>query len=413
MLNMVITKRSAALALCLALTCGAAAAAPISINLERVELTAFLAATYGSELKKNYVMAPSLVGDSRKVSLHVQVERDNLDSFIRDYLARMGIEVSEKGGILYLMPAGQAPMQAAPVVSIGAPPLVPAIAGQQPVEVEPAPKNEFEVYEPMNRPAAFLATVANALHPSSAVVAGQRVVINAPRDALDKIRALFGKVDIEARRVAVNATFVEVSGSQSTSRGVSLVADVLGARLGIAVGDTSGSSVSLKNANFELVLNALNTDGRFKQVSTPRVLVDESEQVDQIVGNETPTISGTSLDKNGNPIQQTTYRPSGVIIQVTPTVLGSGKINLGVDAQVSSFQQTRNGVNSSPTLIKRQVKGRVTLNDGEVIVMGGLNENKSVSSSSGLPFLPKSWAMDSGSTDNTDLVLILSASIAQ
>lgn len=413
MINLRISKVSAALALALALGSGSATAAPISINLEKVELTAFLAAMYGGELKKNYVLSPALVGDSRKVSLHVQVERDNLASFIKDYLARMGIDASEKDGILYLMPAGQVVAQAAPVAFPSMPPLVPGMAAPEAVNVEPPAKNEFEVYEPMNRPAAFLATVANAVHPASAVVAGQRVVINAPRDTLDKIKSLFDKVDIEARRVAVNATFVEVSGSQSTSRGVSLVANVLGAQLGIAVGDTSGSSVSLKNANFEMVLNALNTDGRFKQVSTPRVIVDESEQVDQIVGNETPTITGTSLDKNGNPIQQTTYRPSGVIIQVTPTVLGSGKINLGVDAQVSSFQQTRNGVNSSPTLIKRQVKGKVTLNDGEVVVMGGLNENKSVSSSSAISFLPKSWSMNSGSSDNTDLVLILSASIAR
>lgn len=63
------------------------------------------------------------------------------------------------------------------------------------------------------------------------------------------------------------------------------------------------------------------------------------------------------------------YRPSGVIVDVLPKVLGNGKINLAIDGQISSFKPTVSGVTGSPTMIKRQVKTAVTVNDGEVLLI--------------------------------------------
>lgn len=387
-------------------------AAPLTYNLEKVDLAAFLGATYGSELKQNYVVDPSLIGDARKVSLHVKVERENLGAFLRDYLGSMGIEAADRGGIVYIGPKRESP----PV----APPIVPSVDAGASIQaatplstVEPHQDKDSEIYTPQHRPVSFLASVANSVYPASAVAAGPRMVLSGRKELLAKLRALLEDLDVQSQRVTVNATFVEVSGNEAVGRGVSAVANVLGAKLGVSLGDTTTSTVSLRNANFDLVLNALNSDSRFKQVSTPRLLVEEGEEADQVVGNETPTISGVSLDKNGNPISQTTYRPSGVILHVFPKVLGSGRISMAVDGQVSSFQQTTTGVNGSPTLVKRQVKTTLTVADGEVLVIGGLSENRSVDTRSAISFLPTSWGLNSGSTSNTDLVLILSASVAK
>lgn len=397
---------------CALLASAPVVAAPLTFNLEKVDLVAFLGVTYGSELKQNYVVDPSLIGDSRKVSLHVKVERENLASFLRDYLGSMGIEAVERNGIVYIGPKRDVPVSMPPIVPrIDAGPSIQAVT---PVSsIEPHQDRDAEVYTPQHRPVSFLAAVANSVYPSSAFAAGPRMVLSGRKDLLAKLKVLLEDLDVQSQRVAVNATFVEVSGNEAVGRGVSAVANVLGAKLGVSLGDTTSSTVSLRNANFELVLNALNSDSRFKQVSTPRLLVEDGEQADQVVGNETPTISGVSLDKNGNPISQTTYRPSGVILHVFPKVLGSGRISMVVDGQVSSFQQTTTGVNSSPTLIKRQVKTSLTVADGEVLVIGGLSENRSVNNKSGISFLPASWGVNSGSTSNTDLVLILSASVAK
>jgi type II secretory pathway component GspD/PulD (secretin) len=119
------------------------------------------------------------------------------------------------------------------------------------------------------------------------------------------------------------------------------------------------------------------------------------------------------LDKNGNPIQQVTYQSSGVLLDVTPRVLGSGKINITLDGSVSSFSPTTTGVSGSPTRTKRQVQTTVTVDDGELLVIGGLNSNKEAANTSGLSFLPRSWRGSSSSTASSDLVLILSATVVK
>lgn len=212
-------------------------------------------------------------------------------------------------------------------------------------------------------------------------------------------------------RVRLSATFVEVSNTSSSNLGVSVIADVLGARLGLSVGDTSSGSLTLKTNRFQAVIDALASDGRFKQVASPSAVVDDDEKSMLSFGDSVPTIGSTTLDKNGNPNIQVQYQQSGVVLNVQPAVLGSGRINVVVDGQVSSFSKTTNGVNGSPTLSKRQVQTAVTVDDGELLMIGGLNDSRLVGATSGLSFLPETWRGKSSSSSNTDLVLILSASV--
>ena len=84
-----------------------------------------------------------------------------------------------------------------------------------------------------------------------------------------------------------------------------------------------------------------------------------------------------------------------------------------IDGQISSFKATLNGVTGSPTLTKRQVKTSVTVGDGEVLLIGGLSDAQNDDRAAGLSFLPSSWSLKNRSRSNTDLVLILTASIVK
>lgn len=77
--------------------------------------------------------------------------------------------------------------------------------------------------------------------------------------------------------------------------------------------------MSLLNTNFQLVIDALNGDTRFNQLSNSRVVGDDHTKINLTVGNETPTISSTGKDNAGNAIQNIVYRPSGVIVDVLPS----------------------------------------------------------------------------------------------
>lgn len=114
-------------------------------------------------------------------------------------------------------------------------------------------------------------------------------------------------------------------------------------------------------------------------------------------------------DNAGNPVQNVVYRPSGVIVDVVAKVLGSGKVKIAIGGQISSFKATSTGVSGSSTLIKRQVKTTITVSDGEVLLLGGLNDSQSSKTSSGFSFFPSSWAVTSNSSTQTELVLVLSA----
>ena len=64
-------------------------------------------------------------------------------------------------------------------------------------------------------------------------------------------------------------------------------------------------------------------------------------------------------------------RSCGAIFRVKPTVT-QDVIGLDIVQQLSNFAKTDTGVNNTPTLIKREVSTSVSLNDGDIIVLGGL-----------------------------------------
>ncbi|WP_161539871.1 type II secretion system protein GspD [Glaciimonas sp. PCH181] len=411
-----------------------AAPAPVSFDFAAVSLVTFAQATFKSILGRDYVISPDVVAMDRKITISVKkIDVSEVPDFVESLLKAQGIRVTERGGVYFLdaykvsldqvvqdeLGTSSKKDQSKKVAYIAdADDVGPAreVDSRQMREINRVDADADSVmYVPQNRTAEFVVLVLNsAFGGHVAQAAGSQVVLTARKERLKKIVALADVLDRPARLVDVSASFVEVSKNSSQGRGISLIASVLGAKFGVSLGSVnSGSALSLKNTNFELVIDALNNDGRFKQVSNSRVVGDENERMSLTVGDETPTISSTGKDNSGNAIQNVVYRPSGVILDVLPKVLGSGKISLAIDGQISSFQATVTGVSGSPTLVKRQVKTSVTLADGEVLLIGGLNDTKALESTSGLAFLPASWSAKSGSKLQTDLVLILSAKVAQ
>ncbi|WP_092714043.1 type II secretion system protein GspD [Janthinobacterium sp. OK676] len=408
---------------------------PVSIQLSSVSLVAFAQATFKNMLARDFVIAPDALALDRKLTVSVSsLDADRLPTFVEGILRDQGIASELRDGVYYLRAAQSS--AAAPSAIRPAAVDVPGSGSALPVFDKSAPRpmradiedgafdpgavvagrrrdHESEVYAPAGRSADFLVqVVAAAFGPRSAVAAGNQIVLTGSPSELNKMRILLGALDQLPRMVDVSASWVEVTDNASTGRGISIMANVLGAKFGASLGSVnSASAISLRNTNFQLVIDALNTDGRFKQVSNSRIVGDDYQKMVLTVGDETPTIASTGKDNSGNSVQNIVYRPSGVIVDVLPKVLGNGKINLAIDGQISSFKPTASGVTGSPTLIKRQVKTAVTVNDGEVLLIGGLNDAQTVDSSSGFSFLPSSWAARSGTKLHTDLVLILSAQV--
>jgi hypothetical protein len=73
----------------------------------------------------------------------------------------------------------------------------------------------------------------------------------------------------------------------------------------------------------------------------------------------------------------------------------------------SSFVRTETGVNDSPTLIKRGLSTVVTVQDDEIILLGGLEEEQAEESRDGLFFLPDWLKGNRRDTGNTEIILLL------
>ena len=205
----------------------------------------------------------------------------------------------------------------------------------------------------------------------------------------------------------VTGYIYEVQTGRSEGSGLALAAKLLSGRFGVSVGSSSsmGNYISFSSGTLNAMYELFRTDNRFKVVSAPQLRMDSGREAIFSVGEQVPVLGSVSYE-DGKAVQSVTYRDSGVIFKVKP-VITSSRISLNVNQQLSNFVKTDTGVNDSPTLLKREVDTSLTLKDGDIVLLGGLAENKDSQASTGLSFLPKSWSQKSDEKSRTDMVILL------
>ena len=67
---------------------------------------------------------------------------------------------------------------------------------------------------------------------------------------------------------------------------------------------------------------------------------------------------------------------------ISPAPIRESVVDLDISQELSSFVATTNGVNGSPTLLKRTVNSKLSIKSGEVVIFAGLNEKKTDESES-------------------------------
>lgn len=219
--------------------------------------------------------------------------------------------------------------------------------------------------------------------------AAEIIFAGSPREVV-ALRKLFAQLDVDAGQVVVTGALYEVStGTQQTSA-LQLAASILGDRFRFSLGaaQEAGNYASVRVSSVSAIMQALDTDSRFKVLSSPSLRVGSGQTASLTVGDDVPVLGAVTYPNGGGaPVQSVDYRSSGVLFSISP-VVRDASIAVKVDQQVSSFVATTTGVNNSPTLTKRQLTTSVSLADGDVVVIGGLRQNKDGDVSSHVPFLP-------------------------
>lgn len=231
------------------------------------------------------------------------------------------------------------------------------------------------------------------------------VFTGSPKET-ERLTKLLAQVDVPTGEVMAKAYLVEVGKNETEGSALNMVLSLLKGKLELSIaGPVLGNALKLKTSNVELVASALNSDSRFRISTAPFTRVRSGATARLQVGQDVPVLGAVVTNSGGTSSQSVDYRNSGVIIEVAPKVRES-VIDLDLTQTVSDFVQTETGLVNTPTMNKREVRTSLTVEDGEVLVIGGLNQVKTESMKSGLWFLP--WPLSKSSGDRaTELVLIL------
>lgn len=184
---------------------------------------------------------------------------------------------------------------------------------------------------------------------------------------------------IGAREVGgTTTTVVGADGSRTTTTTGNTASDalaqqaissILGASGGFAgFGGTIGGDTI-----FGTIINAVKSDTTSNLLQAPSLITLDNQQARILVGQEIPITTGQALSQNFDNAFRTVQRENvGIQLEVRPQVNSSGSIKLFLHQQVSSIAGPVSDDNSDLILNKREVETTLTVDDGQIAIIGGL-----------------------------------------
>jgi len=241
------------------------------------------------------------------------------------------------------------------------------------------------------------------------------LIISAPEPQYRQLRAVIDMLDQRRAQVLVESLIVEVNAEKALTLGIQWQAPLGSSGVGGTNFGTTGNILSLsqggtaaakagvsgglnigtvRNINGTNVLssfaNFLETNGEANILSTPTLLTLDNEEAKIVVGQNVPFITG-SFSNTGvataavNPFQTIERKDVGLTLRVKPQISESGTVNLKIYQEVSSV--TSIDERSGPTTNKRSIESNVIVDDGAIVVLGGLLSDSSEAKNSQVPSL--------------------------
>ncbi|WP_321392264.1 type II secretion system secretin GspD [Emcibacter sp.] len=153
-------------------------------------------------------------------------------------------------------------------------------------------------------------------------------------------------------------------------------------------GFAGGLAGKSNGTTFGFILNALDEDITSNILSTPSVITIDNEEARILGGQEIPITTGETLSSNNsNPFRTVNREDIGVKLTVRPQINGENGILAHIHQEVSSVAGTISSESTDLITNKREVETTVMLEDGEIMVLGGLIQQDEAVSMSGVPLL--------------------------
>ncbi len=248
------------------------------------------------------------------------------------------------------------------------------------------------------------------------------LVISAPDAVYNNLRAVIEKLDQRRAQVYVEALITEVSSTRASELGIQWstgaavgkggIAGVFnvpsgpgiietvatqGATLvdagGLTVGFI-GNEVTLSDGRkvrgLGALARALETDVDANILSTPNLLTVDNVEAKIIVGQNVPFLTGSFAQATGtgttvNPFQTIERKDVGLTLKIKPQISEGNGIRLQIFQEIQSVVPSKDPLIQSTN--KRSIETTVVVDDGNMIVLGGLIEDRSSRGITGIPYL--------------------------
>ena len=236
------------------------------------------------------------------------------------------------------------------------------------------------------------------------------LIFNAPPKVMRSAMQIVDKLDIRREQVLIEAIIVEVIVDRQNELGVSVAVEGSGSntpigvtnfpdflsgvvQLGsVAAGGTVDPSgligdgltvgvgrISDDGVSFAAILSAVQGDADTNLISQPSIVTTDNEEATLNVGQEVPFVSGSFSNAGGNtgtvnPFTTVNREQFGVKLAITPQINEGDAMVLDISQELSSIAQSAAGAVDLITN-KRTVDTTVIVDDGEILVLGGLLED--------------------------------------
>lgn len=260
------------------------------------------------------------------------------------------------------------------------------------------------------------------------------LIISAPEPVYRELRAVIDKLDQRRAQVFVESLIAEVRADRAADFGVQWqlfgqsgnsvgvigtnystgratapgssrnIFDIAAAVLGYTSAkdkDIASLAGAVPNTGFNLALgtralgilaNFIQTTGAGNVLSTPTLLTLDNEEAKIIVGKNVPFVTGsfTNTGASGgtvNPFQTYERKDVGLTLRVRPQISENGTVKMVLYQEVSNVDPATANSPSGPTTTKRAIESSVLVDDGAIVVLGGLLEDAYATSEDKVPVL--------------------------
>ncbi|GAB3357123.1 MULTISPECIES: type II secretion system secretin GspD [Giesbergeria] len=251
------------------------------------------------------------------------------------------------------------------------------------------------------------------------------LVITAPEPLYRQLRTVIDQLDGRRAQVLVESLIVEVAANKMAEFGIqwqgvlgksgdgtvgvigtnsgNAGANILSMTAGIANGDATALSSLGKGLNLALaprtngqyylgaLANFLQNSGDANVLSTPNLMTLDNEEARIVIGNNVPFVTGSYANTTGtstvNPFTTVERKDVGLMLRVRPQINENGTVKLSIYQEVSKIDTATLKDTNGPTTSKRSIESNVLVEDGSIIVIGGLLEDSYAQAEDKVPLL--------------------------